>query len=82
MMKKSLAAVIFVGVAIGTASPAWAHHHHDDDGPSVTDEICGAYNLGVPPGDIPGRLGANDGRENYWRAQQQTRDAILGGDCG
>jgi hypothetical protein len=54
----------------------------DDDSPSTEQEICGAFNLGVPPGDIPGRLGQNDGRWNYWRAQQRTRDTIIDGGCG
>ena len=42
-----------------------AHANPDDDssdGPSITDEICGAFDLGLPPGEIPGRLGQNDGR--------------------
>jgi hypothetical protein len=62
-----------------------AHADPDGDGPdtpSTTDEICGAFNMGVPPGDIPGRLGQNDGRWNYWRAQQRTSQTIIGGDCG
>ena len=55
----------------------------DDSGPdTTTNEVCGAFNLGVPPGDIPGRLGQNDGRENYWTAQRQSAWPIIEGDCG
>lgn len=50
--------------------------------PSTTDEVCGAFNLGVPPAEIPGRLGQNDGRENYWRAQRETVWPIIEGECG
>ena len=50
--------------------------------PSTTDEVCGAFNLGVPQSEIPGRLGANDGRENYWRAQRETNWPIIEGECG
>jgi hypothetical protein len=56
-----------------------AHADPDDD---TTAEICGAFNLGVPPGDIPGRLGQNDSRWNYWRAQQRTSQTIISGECG
>jgi hypothetical protein len=59
-----------------------AHADPDGDGPSVTDEICGAFDMGVPPSDIPGMLHRNDGRWNYWRAQQRTSQTIIGGDCG
>ena len=52
------------------------------DDPDTTDEVCGAYNLGVPEAEIPGRLGANDGRENYWKAQRDTNWPIIEGDCG
>jgi hypothetical protein len=65
--------------------PCAAHADPDGNGPdtpSTTDEICGAFDMGVPPGDIPGRLGQNDGRWNYWRAQQRTSQTIIGGDCG
>jgi hypothetical protein len=58
-----------------------AHADPDGDAPSITQEICGAFDLGVPPGDIPGRLGQNDGRWNYWRAQQRTSQTIVSGDC-
>jgi hypothetical protein len=45
-------------------------------------EVCGAFNLGVPPGHIPGDLHRNDGRSNYWRGQRETEQHIIGGDCG
>ena len=66
-------------LATALAAPAYADPDDDD---TTTNEICGAFNLGVAPGDIPGRLGANDGRWNYWRAQQKTRDTIVEGGCG
>ena len=68
------AALIAAGLMLG--APA----HADPD--TTTNEVCGAFNLGVPPGDIPGRLGANDGRENYWTAQRQSAWPIIEGDCG
>ena len=39
------------------------------------------FNMGITPGDIPGRLGQNDRRWNYWREQQRTSDTIVGGEC-
>jgi hypothetical protein len=65
-------------LALALAAPA----HADPDDNDTTQQICGAFDLGVPPGDIPGRLGQNDGRWNYWRAQQKTRDTIIEGGCG
>ena len=76
------AALIAAGLMLG--APA----HADPDDPdtsspdTTTEEVCGAFNLGVPPGDIPGRLGANDGRENYWTAQRQSAWPIIEGECG
>jgi hypothetical protein len=76
-------AAAVAALSIALAAPAYADPDDaDSDGPNVTDEICGAFNLGVPPGDIPGRLGANDGRWNYWRAQQRTSQTINEGGCG
>lgn len=76
-MRYTLAAV---ALAVLLAAPA--HADPDDSGPDTTKEVCGAFNLGVPPGDIPGRLGQNDGRENYWTAQRQSAWPIIEGDCG
>ena len=48
----ALAAIAAATIAL--AAPAQADP--DDPGsdtPSTTDEVCGAFNLGVPPGDIP-----------------------------
>jgi hypothetical protein len=69
-------------VALATALAAPAYADPDDDSDNTTNEICGAFDMGVPPADIPGRLGANDGRENYWTAQRQSAWPIIEGDCG
>jgi hypothetical protein len=71
-----LACAGLIGVPVAHADP------DDSDNPGTTDEICGAFNMGIAPGDIPGRLGQNDKRYNYWQAQRDTRDAIIGGECG
>jgi hypothetical protein len=81
MRSISRVAVGIVALSIMLAVPAHAGPD-DDGGPSVTDEICGAFDMGVPPGDISGMLHRNDGRWNYWRAQQRTEQTIVGGDCG
>lgn len=47
-----------------------------------TPEVCGAFNLGVPPEQIAGGLEQNDARYNYWRAHQSTVWPIIEGDCG
>lgn len=76
----TLAATVLA--ALVALAPA-AHADDDDDqAPNTTQEICGAYNYGQPPADIPGNLGRNDARENYWRAQHQTEQTIIGGQCG
>jgi hypothetical protein len=36
----------------------------------------------VPPGDILGRLGANDGRWNYWYAQVRRAGVVRPGGVG
>ncbi len=74
--------VIRVAAALALAVLLGAPAHADPDDPSTTDEVCGAFNLGVPSGDIPGRLGQNDGRENYWTAQRQSAWPIIEGECG
>jgi hypothetical protein len=79
-MKKRITALTTGALAVIVLAPT-AHADPDDDAPSITQEICGAFDMGVPPGDIPGRLGQNDGRWNYWRAQQRTSQTILQGDC-
>ena len=53
---------------------------NDSDG--TNSEVCGAFNLGVPPGEIIDRLGRNDARNNYWKAQRDTVWPIIEGDCG
>lgn len=50
--------------------------------PNTTDEVCGAFKLGVPLDQIPGLLGRNDGRENYWQAQRDSVWPIIEGQCG
>jgi hypothetical protein len=76
-MKKLLAWML---AAVALAAPV-AHADPDDDSDDTTQQICTAFDLGVPPADIPGRLGANDGRQNYWRAQRETEQATVGGGC-
>lgn len=76
-----------VALALALAAPAAADPDDDDPGTSnpgdSTDaEVCGAFNLGVSPGDIPGMLQRNDGRWNYWRGVQRTRQDIIEGQCG
>lgn len=78
-MTRTLAAALVTSTLL-LAAPAPARA--DDDDPSPNQEICGAYNLGVPPDQIPEDINRGDARWNYWRAQQRTRDTILGGDCG
>jgi hypothetical protein len=68
------AAMVLVMGAAGTARA--------DDDPTVTQEICGTYNLGVPQDQIPVDLQRNDGRWNTWTSQQRTNQTILGGACG
>jgi hypothetical protein len=75
-MRKALAAAALLASLLAAPAPARA-----DDDPDPTQEICGAYNLGVPPDQIPGDLGRNDARWNYWRAQQRTSQTIISGGC-
>jgi hypothetical protein len=56
------------------AGPARADH-------DPTPEVCGAFNLGVPPDQIAQGLERGDGRYNYWRAQQSTIWPIIEGQC-
>jgi hypothetical protein len=80
--------VIKLAAALALAVLLGAPAHADPDDPdtsspdTTTNEVCGAYNLGVPQAEVPGRLGANDGRENYWKAQRDTNWPIIEGDCG
>jgi len=69
----ALAATVVLGAGTAHADP--------DDPDTTTNEVCGAFDLGIPPGEIPGRLGANDGRENYWTAQRQSAWPIIEGQC-
>ena len=78
MVVRLAAAALALAATVVLGAPA----HADPDDPDTTDEVCGAFNLGVPPADIPGRLGQNDGRENYWTAQRQSAWPIIEGDCG
>jgi hypothetical protein len=72
-----------VALAAGwlTLAPV-AHADPDNNGPSTQDEICGAYNLGVPPDQIAQDLHRNNHRINEWQAQKDTNWPILQGDCG
>lgn len=76
--------VLWLGAILAVVCLAlyWSGNWKAHADPSTTDEVCGAFNLGVPPSEIPGRLGANDGRENYWKAQKDTIWPIIEGDCG
>jgi hypothetical protein len=78
-MKYLIMAAAVAGL-IGCAPLAHADPDtNDSDG--TNSEVCGAFNLGVPPDEIPGRLGANDHRNNYWKAQRDTVWPIIEGDC-
>jgi hypothetical protein len=79
-MRYTIAALAVAGL-LGFAPMAHADPDTDDtDG--TNSEVCGAFNLGVPPGEIINRLGQNDHRFNYWRAQRDTIWPIIEGDCG
>lgn len=71
-----------VALAAGCLALTAIAHADDPDDPGTGQEICGAYNLGVPPSQIPDNLHHNDGRWNYWRGQRETEQRIVGGDCG
>jgi hypothetical protein len=75
-MRYTIAALACAGLVVMPVA-----HADPDDGDNTDQIICGSFDAGVPPGEIPGRLGANDGRWNYWRAQQRTRDDIVEGHC-
>ena len=79
-MKTRLAALTAGTLAAIMLAPTASADPDDDLAPP--NEICTAFDLGIAPGDIPGLLGANDKRWNYWRAQQRTSQTIVGGDCG
>jgi hypothetical protein len=72
-----------VALAITLAAPA----HADPDDPTndttndTTKEVCGAFNLGLPPDQIAQGLQRNDGRFNRWRAWNSTIWPIIEGDC-
>jgi hypothetical protein len=83
-MKYLIAALACASIAF--APVAQAHHSDSDDstddpGNSKTDEVCGAFNLGVPRSDLPGMLHANDGRENYWQGWKDSTWPIIEGQC-
>jgi hypothetical protein len=61
-MRRILIPAVMLAASITLAAPARA----DDDDPDTTQaqEVCGAYNLGVPPGDIAGDLRRNNPRVN------------------
>ena len=70
-------AAVTVVAALLIATPL---AHADPDDP--TTEICGAFDLGVPPDQIAERLGENDHRWNVWRSWRAVGPTIVGGDCG
>lgn len=55
-------APVLIAVAFALAPTARA-----DDDTDTHRQICGAFDLGVPPGEIEQRLGEHDGRWNLWR---------------
>lgn len=75
-------AVLSLAGAVAPAMVVLASPASADDGPDPTQEVCGAYHLGVAPERIAEGLERGDGRYNYWRAQQTTVWPILEGDCG
>jgi hypothetical protein len=68
-----------VALAITLAAPA--HADPDDPTNDTTKEVCGAFNLGLPPDQIAQGLQRNDGRFNRWRAWNSTIWPIIEGDC-
>ncbi|WP_406816173.1 hypothetical protein [Mycobacterium sp. M23085] len=62
-------------VMLALTSPATARADDTDT------EICTAWNLGTPQGDIPGDLTRNDHRITPWQAQQRTNWDIIEGRC-
>lgn len=65
-----------IAALVATIALAWpATAHADDDGPSTTDEVCGAS-------EIAQGLHRGDGRYNYWRAQRDSTWPVIEGQCG
>lgn len=79
MHTKTIIRAAAIAAAIGLAWPATAHA---DDDPGTDQEVCGAFNLGVPPDQIAQGLQRGDGRINPWQAQRDTVWPIISGDCG
>jgi hypothetical protein len=50
-------------------------------GDNKTNEVCTAFNLGVPMSQLPDMLHANDGRENYWQGWKDSVWPIIEGQC-
>lgn len=74
-----LASLAIPIVTLAVAAPARADYPSD---PGTTQEVCGAYNLGVPQDQIAQGLQRNDARMNEWRAWHSTNWPIIEGDCG
>jgi hypothetical protein len=77
MRTKILAAA---ALTLLTALPTTAVAHADP--PSITDQVCTGFNLGMTPDQIIAGLQRNDGRYNYWTAQRATVWPIIDGECG
>ena len=72
MRKAVLAAICGLLIATPTA------HADPDDDPGTGQEVCGAFNIGVPPPDqIANGLQRNDHRISEWQAQRDTNWPIL-----
>lgn len=78
-MTARLAAVL---VASLLACAPVAHADPDSDNLGTGQEVCGAYNLGVPPDQIAQDLHRGDHRINEWQAQRDTNWPIITGACG
>lgn len=57
-------------------------HADPDTDDTTAQEVCGAYNLGLPPDEIERGLEQHDGRYNPWRARNSTVWTIVEGHCG
>lgn len=73
----SLSCALLAMLVLGSPSVARA----DNDDPGTGQEVCGAFNLGVPPDQIAQDLQRNDHRINEWQAQRDTNWPIISGDC-
>lgn len=76
------AAVTLIALAAAAVITGTGTARADDDDTNTTQTVCTGFNLGMSPDQIAQGLQRNDGRYNYWRAQQATIWPIISGDCG